>query len=300
MTVNDVSKYLTESKVNLYADDTVLYISSDSYIDLLLSLRIEVDNITQWLHANKLTPNVSKTKYMIVASKNKLKNLGYVSLKMNNEELERVSEMKYLGMMIDENLNFECHLRYVYSNACKKLGAIRKTRMCIDTKTCITLYKSLVLPTIDYCDVVYMTGTKGSLEKLQKVQNIACRLILKADRRESTVAMHKTLKFLKLDKHRDTHLANLCHKNIYVEGSKPLSKYFIRVLEGNRRITRHANEMNMIVPRINSHTGRKAISYRGPYTWNFLDSDSKLNENFNSFKSAVLKWAFEELDNHPT
>ena len=64
--------------------------------------------------------------------------------------------------------------------------------------------------------------------------------------------------------------------------------------------TRHANEMNMKIPRINSQTGRKAIEYRGPYFWNTLDTDLKLNDNLNSFKNNLFKRAYEELDNHPT
>ena len=42
--VNDIGKYLTESSVNLYADDTTVYVSSESYIDLILSLQIDLEN----------------------------------------------------------------------------------------------------------------------------------------------------------------------------------------------------------------------------------------------------------------
>ncbi len=112
--------------------------------------------------------------------------------------------------------------------------------------------------------------------------------------------MHRTLNFLKLDTRRTIHLASLCHKNMYTEGGKPLSKLFKKVLDGNRRTTRHAKTMNMKIPRINSQTGRKAIEYRGPYLWNTLDADLKLNVNLNSFKNNLLKRAFKELDNHPS
>ena len=145
-----------------------------------------------------------------------------------------------------------------------------------------------------------MTSTKNSLDKLQKIQNIACWLILKADKRESTARMHKTLNFLKLDKRRNIHLASLCHKNIYTEGGNPLSKLFNKIMDGNRCTTRHANKMNMKIPRINSQTGRKSIEYRGPHFWNLLEPDLKLNDNLNSLKKNLFKRAYDELDNHPT
>ena len=153
--INDIDKYSTECRVNLYVDDNVLHSSSDSYVELMLSFRIEVDNVSQWLYANNLTPNVNKTKYMIVASKNKLRYIQPVTLKMNNDGIEWVSEIKYL----DENLTFEPHIKYVYSNVCQKLRAIRKTRTSLDPKTSVILYKRLVLPILDYCDVIYITVT---------------------------------------------------------------------------------------------------------------------------------------------
>ena len=66
--INDLSKYITECHVNLYADDTALYTGSP-YIELFLSLRLEIATLSQWMLANKLTLNVRKTKFMIFGTK---------------------------------------------------------------------------------------------------------------------------------------------------------------------------------------------------------------------------------------
>ncbi len=57
--INDLSVYLNECKVTLYAD-TALYAASSSYIDLMLSLRIDMSSISRWLKMNKLTLNVNQ------------------------------------------------------------------------------------------------------------------------------------------------------------------------------------------------------------------------------------------------
>ena len=57
--VNDISK------MSLYADDTTVYNSSDNYIDLILDMRIETDNLIQWLRANKLSLNVKKNRNLL-------------------------------------------------------------------------------------------------------------------------------------------------------------------------------------------------------------------------------------------
>ena len=67
--INDLKGYLNECKVSLYADDTAMYAASSSYIDMILSLRIDMAVVSEWLKLNKLTLNVNKTKLMISCSK---------------------------------------------------------------------------------------------------------------------------------------------------------------------------------------------------------------------------------------
>ena len=105
--INDLGKYLPDCKVNLYSNYTALYIHNPSYIDLILSLHIELATVDQWLKANRLTLNVKK---------NTLKQLPEVlsQLTINNEVISKVNVMKYSGMMIDENLDFNNHIDYIY------------------------------------------------------------------------------------------------------------------------------------------------------------------------------------------
>ena len=99
--INDLPEYLESTSVSLYADDTALYCGSDTYLDIILNLRIELETVHQWLLLNKLTLNVKKTKFLIYGSKNKLKQVTQLPLHINNEEIERVETFKYLGMMLD-------------------------------------------------------------------------------------------------------------------------------------------------------------------------------------------------------
>ena len=101
--INDLCELLTECRANLYADDTAVYCSNKTYIDLILSPRIDLDNIAQWLRSNKLTLNVKKTKFVIFGSKNNLRHIVNTDLRLNGEVIERVREFKYLGLTLDEH-----------------------------------------------------------------------------------------------------------------------------------------------------------------------------------------------------
>ncbi len=150
---------LTETTAKLYADNTAIVASSLSYIELILMLRIEMSNVVEWLRLNKLTLNVSKTKLMIFGTQHKLRSVTDLSLHINNELVESVTVFKYLGVFLDQTLSFDHHIERVYKKTCSKVGLLKKVRHYIHHSTALTLYKSLVLPHIDYCDVVYMTAT---------------------------------------------------------------------------------------------------------------------------------------------
>ena len=78
----------------------------------MLTIRIELENVNQWMRANRLTVNVSKTKYLVLGRKNKIKQINDLTLKLNDEVTEKVHEFKYLEMIIDECLTFEPHRPY--------------------------------------------------------------------------------------------------------------------------------------------------------------------------------------------
>ena len=99
--INDLAQCITECRLNLNADDTTLYNASPSYVDLMMSLRLELTTLTEWMLANKLTLNVKKTKFMIFGSKPKLSEipLNTMNLYINNQIVEYVHSFKYLGVI---------------------------------------------------------------------------------------------------------------------------------------------------------------------------------------------------------
>ena len=114
--------------------------------------------VQQWLYANKLSLNVKKPKLMILGTKNKLKDIpiDQIELELHGVKIEAVTTFKYLGVQIDNMLTFEPHIDYIYRKSCQKVGAIKNCRKYITPKLSNMLYKSLVLPLLDYCDIVYM------------------------------------------------------------------------------------------------------------------------------------------------
>ncbi len=72
--LNDITDHIQEYAMRLYADDTALYASSTSYIDLMLTLRMELSVVSEWLATNKLTLNVLEMNYVIFGKPRQLMN----------------------------------------------------------------------------------------------------------------------------------------------------------------------------------------------------------------------------------
>ena len=80
---------------------------------------------------------------------------------------------------MDPRLTFNFHIETVCKKSKMRLGAIGRVRKFVTQEICLNLYKSLVMPHLDYGDIVYMHTSNENLAKLQMIQNNACRLILR-------------------------------------------------------------------------------------------------------------------------
>ena len=99
--INDLGDYLIDSSISLYADDTALYTSGNSQIELMLNFRVELTVVNEWLKANCLTLNADKTKYIIFGTRTQLKDKPDLRLTVGNKPIEWVATTKYLGMLLD-------------------------------------------------------------------------------------------------------------------------------------------------------------------------------------------------------
>ena len=136
----------------------------------------------------------------------------------------------------------------IHSKAVKKLGLIRKSRQFLDQSTALMLYQILLLPQINYCDIVYDTTSMADKNKLQIVQNCALRTILNCDKFTLIDYMHNKLKILTHSRRRKLHTAVEWYKNV----NKPEnSLHYMFKKKPNRRRTK-ASDTDVIVP--NYHT----------------------------------------------
>ena len=113
--VNDLANTSDKLLFRLFADDTNIFMSDSNIGRLQTNMNTELKKVNDWLKANFLSLNVSKTKFLLFHHNYDRPNKFFVNI--DNKRIERQTEIKYLGVYIDEKLDFKYHVGQI----CKKL-----------------------------------------------------------------------------------------------------------------------------------------------------------------------------------
>ncbi len=151
-------------------DDTNLFCFSKNLEHLLNTVVTELTKIKRWFDVNKLSLNISKTKFIIFGNRPINQRVQII---IDNVEVERVFENKFLGVVIDHKLCWKPHINFLKNKISKTMAILHKCKNTLTLNSLKTLYQSLIKPYITYCIEVwghtFTTITKPIL-LLQKKQ----------------------------------------------------------------------------------------------------------------------------------
>ena len=211
--VNDLFKVLEHSKAIMYADDTVLYYSNNNHRVVRKKLQTDLINVERWCLENRLSLNVSKTKSMAFMSDHNRKKNFRLGLRMNGKEIEEVQTYRYLGIQIDHKLSGEPQFTKTVQSLGIKLRTFGRIRRFLNTTAALTVYKSTILPIIDYSDLFQFLWSSKNLQKLQKMQKWALRIVYWNEHPHMDEDnMHVAANLTKLKHRRILHLLSLMYQ----------------------------------------------------------------------------------------
>ena len=157
--MNDIF-HASQSLFNiLYADDTSIFLSGRDLDKLIRELNAELVLVTEWLKANKLTLNTEKTYYMVF-HRGRRKSLKNIKLQMDDKIIKESPHIKYLGVILDNKLNWIEHIGYVKNKVAKGIGIICKARKFLTKKVLLTLYNTFIFPYLIYCVEIWGCAKK--------------------------------------------------------------------------------------------------------------------------------------------
>ena len=173
--INDLALASTKFSPIMYADDTTLlstlqnFKSNHSSNSLSYNINAELTKITQWLAVNRLSLNAKNTKMMIFHSKqNKLSVNEIPIIKINGMPIERITEFKFLGVLIDSNLTWSPHCNYIANKLSRICGVVSRLKHYVPTHILTIIYNSLFLTHISYGITSWGFNMCTRISKLQK------------------------------------------------------------------------------------------------------------------------------------
>ena len=171
--INDlaISMKNVGASVGLFADDAVIYCSNHEQYFVKTRLELILNEIVLWCQKNCINMNVHKTKFCIYGSRTSIKTFNDDSLGPANCQIKRCRQYNYLGITIDECLNFKSNFNIIFKKFSYKVYQFGKIKKYLNSNTRILVYKQTVLPLVEYVSFILYMNNKHDVDKLQKLQN---------------------------------------------------------------------------------------------------------------------------------
>ena len=165
-------------------------------------------------------------------------------------------------------MSVELQVKNVCRSAYSELRRISTIRHLLSVDSTKILVSASVISRLDYCHSFLSGCPKHLLEKLQKVQNSAARLVLKAHNLDHVLPLLRTLHWLPIQARIKDKLSTLCHSFFSDTASFYLSD-LLRVYSPSRQLRSSSDSRTLRIPHMKTKTfGHRSFSYAAPSVWN--------------------------------
>lgn len=275
--INDLCEVSKSLQSVLFADDTNFFCSGEDLKTLAVCVETEMVNLKKWFDENKLSLNLNKTKFMVFTNKRKDEN---ILLNIDGVSIERVSEFRFLGVIIDDKLTWKAHIAHVKSKVSKNIFILNKVKFLLNCKVLRILYCSLILPYFSYCVEIWGNTYISNIKPLFLLQKRAVRIIHKAGYREHTSSLFIKSGLLKLKDLIELQTLTVMFRAKSKALPENLQKLFVFSSEDEI----HRRKFNFKHQFARTTLKQMCISVVGVKMWNSLHSDIKSCLNICQFK----------------
>ena len=191
--MNDFQNSSKVFSFTLFADDSSVFFSHNDPNVLLDTVNTELNQVEEWICANKLSLNLNKTQSMLYFTVT----WQYLH-KQNKTVISLVDSFKFLGLTIDNKLSWKEHNLHLSKTLSRNVGIITKLKMSFPKYILKTLYSTLILPYLNYGVLAWGNSYNYQLDKLLILQKRVMRIICHTDRLSHTNCLFFENKILKI------------------------------------------------------------------------------------------------------
>ena len=282
--VNDITNTTNVLDFTLFADDTTLLYSHKDIASQINMINEELDKVSDWFKANKLSVNASKTNYMILGTPHmtSVKIEKKLNIRLNDKSLERVEYTKFLGVLIDENLTWKKHIDCISKTLSRNIGIMNKLKHFIPERILYSLYCTFVLPYLNYGILIWGNTCKTYLDKLIKLQKWAVRVISNSHYRSHANPLFQKYNILNVEDMHSLELGVFMYKYSINDLPYTFHNYFSKRSDIHDYQTRFKDDLNLTNNK--KVFSDQSIRTSGPILWNSLNKNLKCLPSIKSFR----------------
>ena len=272
--INDFPNSNPFFKFNLFADDSTLTCKLNNSNESFMKSRLEVEleSVYSWLKMNKIKINLDKSKFMTFSYGKKYE---LTSLKFGNGSITSTESIKFLGIMVDNHLNFKNHTSSICTKISRVVGLLFRLNNILPVETLLTLYSTLLVPHLLYGIEIWHGALRGNHDRIFKLQKKAIRAINSLGYNHHTNDFFKSMDILKLEDIFKQRLLVYMFKNQNFSSHSDIHSYN----------TRHRQDL--VLPRFNRTRSQSSFFYQGIALWNSIPLEIRSIQYLGAFKNAI-------------
>ena len=281
----------------MFADDNNLFYSNKDINTQIIMLEIiifkianeELHEINEWFRANKLSINAGKTKYIFFHKQQDSKKVPQKlpMLILNNTTLERVSSIKFLGVILDENINWNRHIELAENKISKNIGILCRASLYLNKESLKSICFSFIHSYISYYNITWASTSKTKLTTIFTKQKHTFQIIYnKSKYVHSKPSMQKMI-VLNAYQINIFQILRFKHKHKLNKNPIIFANSFNNI--EHKYPTRYSRNNNK-QPKLKTKNTSFAINYQGPYLWNMcLDDNEEVILSVSLFSSIIKR-----------
>lgn len=279
----------------MYADDTQLYISVNRKNDrsvMISKIETCIMDILIWCTKNGLACNPDKTEVLHLTSRFARHHEQILGLNINNVNITPSLAVRDLGVIVDPHLQMTKHVNNICKSGFFALKNIGKIRNYISQSDCERLVHAFITSKLDMCNSILIGLPSTEIDKLQRLQNTAARLLAKAKKNDHITPLLKRLHWLPVRARIEFKILLMTYKALNNQAPDYIKELVVEYKPD--RSLRSSPQNLLVVPPTKTKTGDRAFQIVAPKLWNLMPNSIRLSNTLSNFKSSVKTYLFNK------
>ena len=250
-------------------------------------------SINDWMNQNRLKMNLDKMEFILFGSSKLLPYCSMDNINACGDQVSKCDKIKLLGIWLDCNLNFKHHINMKCRTAILNIQNLKHIINVLTPEAARLIVHGMVTSHLDYANALYYGLPENNIKKLQRVQNMAAKVILGKKKSDSSRDYLMALHWLPVWERIEYKILTLVYKCIVREAPA----YLMDMIQERdihwEGLRSNRDHKSLVVPQTRRQTfASKSFSVVGPMLWNSLPNTIKQSNTLDVFKTKLKTHLF--------